>query len=273
MGHMRELLLRFADAESLLRELDQNLSRGRAFVADVEGIEERTMCTLVLVHPIAAATLPLTAEAVYVQPNEPGRGVGLKLDPFDAALVARLREFAEGAQDAPQESPTDELIEVLDDEETADAAACLEEDSEESKTANEDHAARTLHERLRRLSITEQQRVARNGTLPERVMLERIYGPAVWETLLSNTRLSIPEVARIAKKGTLPRPLVEVIAAQAAWVSAGEVQRALLANPRSSVGVVTKVLRAMPRTDLARVPQQTAYPMAARQAAKKLLGG
>jgi hypothetical protein len=35
---------------------------------------------------------------------------------------------------------------------------------------------------------------------------------------------------------------------------------------------VAKVLRAMPRGDLARVPQQTAYPMTVRAAAKKLLG-
>jgi hypothetical protein len=98
-----------------------------------------------------------------------------------------------------------------------------------------------------------------------------MYGPNVWETLLKNPRLTIPEVARIARKGTLPRPLVELIAAGTAWLAAGEVQRALLSNPRSTSPVIEKIFRVMPRRDLARVPQQTAYPMSVRLAAKKLL--
>ncbi len=121
--------------------------------------------------------------------------------------------------------------------------------------------------------MAEQQRMGRNGSLPERVALERTFGPAVWEALLSNTRISAPEVARIAKKGTLPKPLLEVIGLNGAWVGSPEVQRALLSNPRTSATVLAKVLRALPRTDLQRVSQQTAYPMAARLAARKLIKG
>jgi hypothetical protein len=50
------------------------------------------------------------------------------------------------------------------------------------------------------------------------------------------------------------------------------VQRALLANARSSTNVVERILRAMTRAELQLVPQQTAYPAAVRQAAKKMLG-
>ncbi len=91
-----------------------------------------------------------------------------------------------------------------------------------------------LHERIRTLSGPEQLKMAANGTLTERVALERMYGPSVWETLLKNPRMTIPEVARIARKGTLPRTLVEMIGAAAAWLAAGEVQRALLSNPRAT---------------------------------------
>jgi hypothetical protein len=99
-----------------------------------------------------------------------------------------------------------------------------------------------------------------------------MYGPTVWETLLRNARLTVPEVARIGRKGTLPRPLVDLIAANASWLVASEVQRALLANPRSSPVVVDKVLRSMSRSDLRLVPQQTAYPGPVREAAKRMLG-
>jgi hypothetical protein len=120
--------------------------------------------------------------------------------------------------------------------------------------------------------MAEQQKLAAVGNLAERTLLERIHGPNVWETLLRSNRLSLPEVARIARKGTVPRPLVELIAASAAWVASAEVQRALLSNPRSSTAVVMKVLHAMSRSDLAQVARQTAYPLAVRVAAKKLMG-
>ena len=115
--------------------------------------------------------------------------------------------------------------------------------------------------------------MARSGTLPERVTLERMFGPSVWEPLLQNGRITVPEVARIAKKGTVPKPILEVIGANGTWAGTPEVQRALLSNPRSSMIVVNRVLRALSRHDLTRAPLQTAYPLAVRQAAKRLLAG
>jgi hypothetical protein len=178
-------------------------------------------------------TMKLAAEVVYVRADDPGAGVGLALAPLDPAALAGLHALADEPEGAPPPR---------------------------------------LHERLLALSGVDQQRLAATGSLPERIALERMYGPNVWASLLENQRLTVPEVARIARKGTLPRPLVEAIAANTAWLAAGEVQRALLSNPRASVGVIDKVLRALPRRDLQRVPVQTAYTAAVRMAAKKMLG-
>lgn len=153
------------------------------------------------------------------------------------------------------------------EEEGADAQGASGGGAGEARATRADN----LQERIRRLSSTDQQRVAKQGNLQERVALERTFGAAVWESLLSNSRLTAPEVARIAKKGTLVKPLIDVIVANAGWLSSTEVQRALLTNPRTSGAALTKVLRAMPRPDLQRVPQQTAYPMATRLAAKRVL--
>jgi hypothetical protein len=139
--------------------------------------------------------------------------------------------------------------------------------------SDESQESNAMHVRMRALTGVEQRRIAATGNLAERVMLERLYGPNVWEPLLSSGRLSPPEVATIARKGTIPRPLLETIAANAGWLSSPEVQRALLANPRSSPAVWMKVLRMLPKHDLARVPMQTAYPAAVRQAAKELTKG
>ena len=137
--------------------------------------------------------------------------------------------------------------------------------------ASEHAAPAHVQERLRGLSVVEQLRVARDGTLTERVALERLYGKVVWEALLRNTRVTVPEVSRLARMGTMPRPLLELIVASPAWLQVPQIRRALLSNPRLSPELVHKVLAALPREELQLVPQITAYPPAVRMAAKAMV--
>jgi hypothetical protein len=229
--------LRFAQATDLRAAFDEHLSKRRAFITGATSADPRGACELVVESP-SGATLAVAAEIVYVREEDPGRGVGLQLA---AEAIDPLRGFVEAQ------------------------AHAHEEDDDDARIA-------PLHERMRSLSNAEQQKIALTGNQPERVALERMYGPNVWEALLNSKRLTIPEVARIARKGTVPRPLVELIGGNTAWIAAPEVQRALLSNPRSSAAVVGKVLHAMSRSDLVKVPQQLVYPMSVRMAAKKLLG-
>jgi hypothetical protein len=233
------LKLDVGDPAALRALFEDQLSKRRVFVPGADAGAEPGACELAIEH--AGRAHRVAAEVVYVRAEEPGRGVGLSLAAMDGAAMDALRAFA-----------------------------CPEERGERGEREGE--RAATGHDSLRGLSSAEQQRMAASAGLSERIALERMYGPNVWETLLRNPRLTIPEVARIARKGTLPRPLVDVIAAAASWLAAPEVQRALLSNPRASAAVVSKILHAMPRNDLARVPQQTAYPTTVRAAAKKLLG-
>ena len=242
---MASLTLTLADEAELRALFDQHLSKGRAFVKGATGVGPLEACELTLNH--AGRTHTLRAEAVFVKEDGPGCGVGLQLVGFDAGAMEQLRAFVEGtAAAAPPESDGDE--------------------------EPDERGAQSLQERIRGLSLTEQQRMASGGSMQERIVLERTFGANVWEALLGNQRLTIPEVAKIARKGTLPRPLVENIAGHPSWLAAPEVQRALLGNPRCTAEIVTRVLRSMSRGDLVLVPQQTAYPQGVRAQAKKLLG-
>ncbi|MCC6646231.1 MAG: hypothetical protein IT374_11735 [Polyangiaceae bacterium] len=286
----RELFLHYAGVAELRADHETHLRRGRAFVRGPSSAAPRDVCDLVIVHPETGAALRVSAEIVYVSPDGPDAGVGLAWPAPTGDAAERLRAFVEDAvaellvvDDEPgelevvDERPGELLVvddepgELLRDDAPGDVEAA--DDAPGAPIASSGDPSAHLHERIRHLSQAEQQRLARGGSLPERTMLERVFGPAVWEALLQNARLTHPEVARIAKKGTLPRPLVEQIAANAGWLGSPEVQRALLSNPRSSPVVVARVLRALPKGDLSRVPQQTAYPMAVRLAAKKLLQG
>ncbi len=254
---MAALTLHVDDADALRALIERDLSKRRAFVPGASGVEARTACDSIVEH--AGRRHTLAGEVVYVCEEGPGRGIGLALAPLDAEALAGLRAFADG----PGEAEAQEGEEGAGD--AADAAA--------PSHGGAAGAPSRLHDRLVGLSGVDQQKLAATGTLPERIALERMYGPNVWPSLLDNPRITTPEVARIARKGTLARPLVEAIAANASWLAAGEVQRALLSNPRASAVVVDKVLRALPRRDLQLVPVQTAYAMAVRTAAKRMLGG
>jgi hypothetical protein len=142
-----------------------------------------------------------------------------------------------------------------------------------AKLVGESSRHQHMHERLRRLSASERHKLALTGDHTERVLLERIYGKAVWEELLQNPAITVPEVMRLAKMGTLPRPLLEQIVGNNTWVRVPQLRRTLLANPRLDAPLIHRVLALTPPAELKLVPRQTAYPMAVRSAAKRLLKG
>jgi hypothetical protein len=130
---------------------------------------------------------------------------------------------------------------------------------------------RTLHDRLRGLTLAQQVKLAQTGEAQERIVLERLYGKHVWDALLHNPRLTGPEVARIARMGALPRTQIELVLNNGAWLQIPEVRRALLGNPRLGTDQIVRVLRLTPKAELKLASIQTAYPLAVRDAAKKLL--
>jgi hypothetical protein len=217
---------------------EAELRHRRVFVAGRFAFGDRERCSLVIVHPLGGE-LVVGDEAVYIKHEEPNAGVGLDLIDLDAARLLELETFVRQSTEqpsAPEAGP------------------------------------RNLYERIRQLGLREREAVARQGTLAERVALERTYTSSVWEALLQNPQLSVPEIAHIAKNGTLPVPLVASIVANNAWLASGEVRRALLSNPRVSGSHLDRVLRAMPRLELKQLAQTSPYRAQVRVAAKKLIG-
>jgi len=285
--------LRFADAAALERHWNEHLCRGGAWV-EGELLAADRPCELVLIGPggdrmvlVARVVLPTAA------------GSGLALDGFGPELRARLEAFVAAAaadddEAAAGDAEAGEPFDATADAHTAGAPTDGDLDGGPDDGADDapdgDDAAdpgsdgdldaphhrappRNLHERLRNLSPAEQHKIARGGEPHERMVLERIYGKAVWDPLLRNPRLTHPEVARIARMGALPRPLVELIVGNGSWLQSGEVRRALLANPRLGTDQILRVLRLLPKHELKLVPSQTAYPSAVRDAARRLLRG
>jgi hypothetical protein len=232
------ILIEFATVEELEKENEQNLRNGGAMVRTAVDAVEGQIRKVSIVHPGDGEALELEGRVVWIGEQDGERVVGLALVGFGPDMRKRIAEF------------------VTAHKEPAPAAT---------------GAPKTVYDRLRGLSTAEQMRFAREGEVVERMVLERIYGKSVWEALLRNPRLTLPEVARIANMGALPVPLVELIVSNGAWLANAMVRRALLGNPRLGGDAATKVLRAMPRGELALVPKQTNYSAQIREAARRIL--
>lgn len=253
-----------------------DLAAGGAFV---EGCPLALDATCELVIDRGDDVLALAARVVYVD----GRGgVGLELVGFDAALRARVAEFLAGSP-APATGDDDELALTLAPVDEPELALELAPEpapepgpnaaDPEPRACSDRQATPTKHEQLRGLTLAQQIKKASSPDPSERMMLERLYGKAVWEPLLRNPRLTTPEVTRIARMGSLPRPLIEIIVGNAAWLQIPEIRRALLANPRLAPDQITRVLRLMSKPELKLAAIQTAYPYAVRDAAKRMMTG
>lgn len=271
-------MLRFEDRAALRDEYEQNLAHGRALVRGASGLQLFSPCTLVLELADSTTQLALACEVVMViEPNAsaddsdlaPRRG-GLALQFVDrsAAALARVHEFvlaacAEGAEHADGAEPAVDH----DAEDAADPG------EDRDLAADQRAIVQARAAKLRNLTPAQRMQVARGSVQEERVLLERLYGSAVWELLLRNPKITLPEVARMARKGTMPRPLLDMIAENEQWVRHSLVRRALLANPRLGPDAINRVLRTLPPRELKLVPQQTAYPQSVRQAATRLMRG
>lgn len=230
----------------------------------------------------------LKAQIAELEPARPA--------PDDDHLVAMIDlEALADAEDEPPADTEDDLAIPIDDDAAAgdcdadadaDAAAadddcgpgiedqpawCDDIVDDAGEPSTPDRLPRNVHERLRGLNLAAQLKLAAAGELHERIVLERLYGKNVWETLLRNPRLTPPEVSRIARYGSLPRVLLEIIVASNTWLQAPEVRRALLSNPRLATDQIMKVLRLMPKHELKLAAVQTAYSHGVRTAAKLIL--
>ncbi len=226
--------IRFDTEETLRAEFQANLRIGGALCTDAAGAGPGQECEIVLVHPSSDNTLSLAGRVVAMIPTG---GAGLALDNYDSGVRDTIAAFVENAGTRVRAS----------------------------------RDTRSVHERMRGLSTVEQHKIAREGELGERVILERIYSKAVWKELLENPRLSVPEVSRIAKMGSLPLPLMEMILGNRSWLAGAQVRRALLTNPRLSREQAARVLALVPRHELKLMHRQTSYTANVREAAKKLL--
>ena len=233
----------------------EDVSAGGVFVPD-GNLALNDECELVVRGHSGEIALP--ARVVYI---DPARGTGLELLGFGPTIKERIVALAQAPE--PEPEPVD--ASALDE-----APANDDDDDDDDDDATPDKP-KNLQDRLRGLTLAQQVRKANSSDPSTRIILERMYGKNVWESLLRNSRLTSPEVARLARMGTLPRIQLETIVNNGAWLQIPEVRRALLTNPRLGTDQIMRVLRLMPKHELKVAATTSAYTFAVRDAAKRMI--
>lgn len=267
--------------------LARDLAAGGVFVPDCT-LAINQECDLVLRG--GGRELTLSAQCVWVDGT---RGSGLQLTGCDGELKQRIAEMAEvqleprtSSREIPLVARTPSMdlaagsraskVELVGPS-ARDVESATDETVDDETVDDDDNAsparkiALNVHERLRGLTLVQQLKVAQQGEVSERIVLERMYGKNVWDPILRNPRVTSPEVARIARMGALPRPLLELIVGNGAWLQVPEIRRALLSNTRLQTDQILRVLRLLPKHELKLAALQTAYPVAVRDAAKRMI--
>jgi hypothetical protein len=254
-----ELILRHENAERLQHDFEANLRKGRAFVPGPPTLAERDFCMLCIEPPGGGTPHRLRAEAVWIDAG----GIGVSFVDFDAERQDALRAFVEAAIAPRFETPPD--TESAGDPSKVDSEPAPDSGSVATPTA------RHLHDRIRELDLAGRDAVARQGSLPERVALERRYGSSVWEGLLHNPQITPREVRNMAKSTSLTTGLVNLIVVNRTWLADASINQALLNNPRVSGTHLERVLRVLSQPDIARIAEQSSLRIQVRQAAKRLI--
>jgi hypothetical protein len=227
--------VRYASIDALQRDYEENLIKGRVFVEGYLAADERSQVRLVFVRPGEDETFECWGEVIGINRDGAVRGTGVKLAQLTHAERRALHRFASAAPRL----------------------------SQQPAAAHSDVAPG--------LGVFEPDKVARSGSLSERVALERRFGSSVWQGLLQNPELTAPEVARIAQNTTLSKPLLDAIVSNTAWLAKPEVRHALLANSAVDGPLLERVVQALPLGECEQVARSRAFRQKVRLAAKRRL--
>ena len=137
--------------------------------------------------------------------------------------------------------------------------------------AEEKDAQQSAMQQVRSLPLSEALRLARSPDVQVRMALERCHGKMAWEPLLRNPGLSVPEVLRIVTQQNLPPGILDIVIANAAWVSNEQVRRALLGNRSIKGTEIQKVLRKLPKRELELMEKQPTWSHSVREAVRRML--
>lgn len=155
----------------------------------------------------------------------------------------------------------------VDDSEVAVALARAQELAREGEI---DESTGLSEGQIRTLPIPVRLKLARGAPRGMRALLIRDGNPRVALTVLSSNPLADQEVEGIAKNRAVVEDVLEAISRERKWVSKYPIVLALVSNPRTPVGVSTRLVPRLSVRDLRNLSRDRNLPDAVRSLAQRL---
>ena len=128
--------------------------------------------------------------------------------------------------------------------------------TEEPQVQEEPRArAKTLHEQLREMTVTEKAMLAMKANLAERRLLIQDQNPKIQEFLMRNPKLTESEIAWIAKNPMSAIPTLLNIIQHKDWMSKDAVRQSILTNPKTPAHIVMDRIPYLSAADLIKMHQ------------------
>jgi hypothetical protein len=175
-------------------------------------------------------------------------------------LLPRVREdHAPAAPEVAEEEASDEEV-----------AAALAEAVRHPRKGEVDEATGLSEGQIRSLPASVRLRLARGAPRTLRTILVRDNNPRVAIAVLVNSAMAEDEVEQIARSRVVVDEVLEEIARRREWTTRYGVVNALVANPRTPVGVSMRLLPRLGVRDLRTLAHSRNVPDAIRVAARNL---
>ncbi|MEO8197351.1 MAG: hypothetical protein ABI689_11595 [Thermoanaerobaculia bacterium] len=227
--------------------------------AELAAIERASLGVGGLLVPSSAELPPDTRLALTLQVSG---GV-------EVAAAARVVAALPGALALHLEGNPTELVRAL----LAPPPAAAESAKVEEGQLEDETAAVSLWERLRRLTPPQKMMLAGKADRFERAILVQDSDPQVLFALLKNPRLATDEVLRVAKSSFLSFQAAELILKTQPWFANLDVRVALVRNPKLPLPFALRILPTLPDSEVRPIAKGAATSMALKQAALKRLQG
>jgi hypothetical protein len=131
--------------------------------------------------------------------------------------------------------------------------------------------AKTLHEQLREMTVTEKAMLAMRANLAERRLLIQDQNPKIQEFLMRNPKLTESEITWIARNPMTAIPILLNIFQHKEWMSKDAIRQGILTNPKTPAHMILDRIPYLSAADLIKMHQAKNLRQDIREAVQTLM--
>ncbi len=248
--------VRFQSREDLRNQSQQFLGQMSLFLNT--SVQLQPFCEFRLVMHLSDGTAcdPLPARLVQVVPFGEAPGLLLQLLTFPETVKTAVEKNLKEKAPAPGAAETRV--------EAAPVGVTGEENTQKIDRL-------TLHDKLRKLNVSERSRLAGRADKLTRTLLIRDNEPQILMFLLKNPQITRGEVTEISKSTKLNYQTVQIIMGNKTWFQSEEIRYNLVRNPKTPLPIVLKIIPGLNMKHIRELAKNQGIKYQIKQAALRLV--